>query len=315
MGEIMRITKSRSRLCGSLLTSIALLASALAAAQGQAPAPSSSAALPALNSYVLPNRIASIALPANWRVVQTGVAFIRAQGPNNELAIFGIVVPARSGATTASDQTGITQAYSAALQDKFTQSLGWLFARVGQPGVPIKIMSNAAFKAPAAFGSCATYTMLLGANGQFAAEADFCSLPADASGNYKNFFKIVGIASADAKAERAMLEAVLSSYRLNIPAIKQQLAGAGQVSQGGAPAGPAMQGGGAAQAPANSLVGIQQQQLAMQLAQAQINSIQSATAYAQRSSQQSFDTFEHDLRGDTAVYGNNSSQPLFWVSD
>jgi hypothetical protein len=308
----MRATESRRRLCGSLLTSITLLAAAIAAAQGQTP--SSSAALPTLNSYVLPNRTASIALPPNWRVVQTGVAFIRAQGPNNELAIFGIVVPVRNGTTTGSDPSGLTQAYTAALQDKFTQSLGWLFARVGQPGVPIKIMSNAAFKAPAAFGNCATYTMLLGANGQFAAEADFCSLPADASGNYKNFFKIVGIASANAKAERPMLEAVLSSYRLNIPAIKQQLAGAGQVSQGGAPAGPAMQGG-AAQAPANALLGIQQQQLAMQLAQAQINSIQSATAYAQRSSQQSFDNFDHDLRGDTAVYGNNSSQPLFWVSN
>jgi hypothetical protein len=155
--------------------------------------------------------------------------------------------------------------------------------------------------------------MLLGANGEVAAESDFCSLPVDGSGNYKNFFKIVGLASADAKAERPMLEAVLSSYRLNIPAIKQLVANGGQASQG-APASAAMPGG-AAQTPANALVGIQQQQLAMQLAQAQINSIQSATALAQRSSQQSFDNFDHDLRGDTAVYGNNSSQPLFWVSD
>src|SRR5580658_9512459 len=156
--------------------------------------------------------------------------------------------------------------------------------------------------------------MLLGANSAFAAEADFCSLPVDGSGNYKNFFKIVGLGSAAAKAERPMLEAVLSSYRLNIPVIKQLVASGGQASQAAPPAGAAMQGG-AAQAPANSLIGIQQQQLAMQLAQAQINSIQSATENAQRASQQSFDNFDHDLRGDTAIYGNNSSQPLFWVSD
>jgi hypothetical protein len=262
----------------------------------------------------LPNRTASIALPANWKVVQTGVAFIRAQGPNNELAIFGIVVPARNGTTTASAAAGISQAYTAALQDKFTQSLGWVLARVGKPGVPIKILTEKTFTAPATFGKCATYTMLLGANGEVAAESDFCSLPVDGSGNYKNFFKIVGLPSGEAKAERPVLEAVLSSYRLNMPAIKQQLAGAGQVAQSGAAAPPPMQGG-AAQTPGNALVSIQQQQLAMQLAQAQINSIQSATAFAQRSSQQSFDTFDHDLRGDTAIYGNNGSQPLFWVSN
>jgi hypothetical protein len=308
----MRTTDIRSGVCGSLLASIALLASAGAAAQGQAPA--SSAALPALTSYVLPNRTASIALPPNWRVVQTGVAFIRAQGPNNELAVFGIVVPAHDGTATANAQTGITQPFAAALKDKFTQSLGWLLAQVGKPGVPINILSDKSFPAPAAFGTCASYTMLLGANGEVAAESDFCSLPVDGSGNYKNFFKIVGLPSAEAKAERPLLEAVLSSYRLNMPAIKQQLAGAGQASRAGAAA-PAPMPGGAAQTPASALVGIQQQQLAMQLAQAQINSIQSATAYAARSSQQSFDTFDHDLRGDTAIYGNNSSQPLFWVSN
>jgi hypothetical protein len=308
----MRTTGIRTGLCGSFITSIALLAAASAAAQGQAP--SSSAALLPLNSYVLPNRTASIALPANWRVVQTGIAFIRAQGPNNELAIFGIVVPARNGTTTGSAQAGIAQPYTAALQDKFTQSLGWLFARVGKSGVPIKILTDKTFTAPAAFGTCATYTMLLGANGEVAAESNFCSLPVDGSGNYKNFFKIVGLPSGEAKAERPVLEAILSSYRLNVPAIKQQLAGASQVGQSGAAAAAPTQGG-AAQTPANALVSIQQQQLAMQLAQAQINSIQSATAYAQRSSQQSFDTFDHDLRGDTAIYGNNGSQPLFWVSN
>ena len=311
----MGTTVIHGRVWGRVFASAALLASAIAGAQGQAPP--SSAALPKLNSYILPNKTASIALPADWRVLQTGVAFVRAQGPNGEIAIFGIVVPARNGTTTASGPAGITQAYTAPLQDKFTQSLSWVLAQTGKPGVPIKILSEKGFNAAAAFGKCSTYTMLLGAQGGVAAEADFCSLPADASGNYKNFFKIVGLGSGMAMAERPMLEAILSSYRLNIPAIKQQVASggkAGQPGQGGAPAGPAMQGG-AGQAPANSMQSLQQQQLAWQLAQAQINAIQGATAYAQRSSQQNFDTFDHDLRGDTAIYGNNSSQPLFWVSD
>jgi hypothetical protein len=270
--------------------------------------------MPALNTYVLPNRTAAIKLPADWHVVQTGVAFVRAQGPNGELAIFGIVVPAHDSPATAVTQAGVNQAYSADVKDKFTSSMGWVLQRLGKGAVPINIVSNTPFKAPPEFGSCANFTMLLGPNGGIAAEADFCSLPRDSSGNYKNFFKIVGLGSARAKQERPMLEAILSSYRLNMPAIKQQLANGVNAPQAGTNQGVAPQGG-ALQSQAAALVSLQQQQMTMRLAQAQVNAIQSTTSYMMRSSQQSFDNFDHDLRGDTAVYGSGSSQPLFWVSN
>jgi hypothetical protein len=309
-----------------------LSAAIMAQAQTQTPATapeSGTAGVPALNTYVLPNRTAGIKLPADWQVVQTGVAFIRAQGPNGELAIFGIVVPAHDSPATAVTQSGVNQAYSADLKDKFTSSMGWVLQRLGKGAVPINIVSNTPFKAPPEFGSCANLTMLLGPNGGIAAEADFCSLPTDSSGNYKNFFKIVGLGSARAKQERPMLEAILSSYRLNIPAIKQQLANAansaqtaanqGMASQGGGMSGGGMSGGsmqgGALQSQAAALVSVQQQQMAMRLAQAQVNAIQSTTSYMMRSANQNFNNFDHDLRGDTAVYASGSSQPLFWVSN
>ena len=282
------------------------LSAALVTALAQAASePASDAAPPpALSPYVLPNKTASIKLPADWQVVQTGVAFIRAQGPNGELAVFGIVVPAHDAARTAITSSGVNQAYAANLKDKFAQSFAWVLEHLGRGAVPVNILSDKSFKAPPAFGSCSNFTMLLGPNGGIAAEADFCSLPIDRAGNYKNFFKIVGLGSARAKEERPTLEAILASYRLNLPAIKRQQTNVVNAVPTGAP-----------QNQAAALVSLQQQQLAMQLAQAQVNAIQSSTDYALRSSLQSADTFDHNLRGDTAVYGNGSSQPLFWVSD
>jgi hypothetical protein len=264
---------------------------------------------------VLPDRTASIRLPAGWSVVQTGIAFIHAKGPNGELAIFGIVVPAQDTPSSAVTASGVHQAYSADIKDKFTQSMAWVFERLGKGNVPINILTDKQFNAPSQFGTCANFTMLLGQQGGFAAEADFCSLPKDNGGSYKNFFKIVGLRSANAKQERAMLEAILGSYWLNFPAIKQQLANGAQGRPGASPGAP-MQRPPALQGQAAALVNVQQQQMAWQLAQAQINAIQSSTNYAMRSSLQSASDFDHSiLRGDTAVYGSGSSQPLFWISN
>jgi hypothetical protein len=317
----------RFRVLRALVSASLMLGAALT--QAAIGPPSGASQIPPLNTYTLPDQTASIQIPADWRVVQTGVAFIRAQGPNGELAVFGVVVPAHNSTAAAIEPGGVNQAYSADVKDKFTQSLGWVLQRIGQNGVPIHIVSNTPFKAPPEFGSCANFTMLLGARSGVAAEADFCSLPLENSGDYKNFFKIVGIGSARAKQERPMLEAILSSYRLNVAAIKQQsqtsAANAAPIHpvQGGPQARPPrpmpvqnspMQAG-SMQGQAAALVSLQQQQMAMRLAQMQTNAIMSSTAYAQRSSQRNFDTFDHDLRGDTPVYGDHGSQPLFWLSD
>ena len=295
-------------------TALTGLAAAANLAQAAGEAASGAAPAAALSPYVLPDKTASINLPADWRVVQTGVAFIRAQGPNGELAIFGIVVPARDAASTAITPSGLNQPYAADLKDKFTQSIAWVLEHLGRSAVPVNILSGKSFPAPPAFGSCANLTMLLGANGRIAAEADFCSLPVDKAGNYKNFFKIVGLGSARAKEERPTLEAILASYWLNVPAIRQQLANPGRAQS--APTQHSAMPTGAPQNQVAALVSVQQQQLAMRLAQAQVNAIQSSTDYMTRSSLQNASNFDHSiLRGDTAVYGNGSSQPLFWVSD
>jgi hypothetical protein len=56
------------------------------------------------------------------------------------------------------------------------------------------------------------------------AEADLCSMPKDKDGNYINFLKLVAVSPALAKSERGTLEAVLSSYILNMKAVQEQAA-------------------------------------------------------------------------------------------
>jgi len=234
---------------------------AVAAAQGGA-AQGPTVAIQPLTKYVLPDQTASVMLPDGWHVTRTGIAFIRAEGPRGELAMFGVIVPAHDapGGGPPSPSAPLTQSYSAGPADKLQQSISWVRARNGQSPVQVRVFSQQPFQAPAQFGQCTKMTATLGVQGMglLDAETDFCSLPVDAHGNYRNFFKIVAISPQLAATERGTVEAVLASYVLNMKAVQQRLATqagsqaggsaqqAGQRSQGGQgmpQGGQAMQGG------------------------------------------------------------------------
>src|SRR5271156_2698483 len=117
----------RRVLLSTLVSSVALTHWTLAPAADPGSAPASAPSL-GLKQYVLPDHTASAMLPPNWKVVQTGVAFISAQGPNGEIAMFGVLVPAHDGGTTSVTPTVLNQPYSASPKDKFTQSLSWVRA-------------------------------------------------------------------------------------------------------------------------------------------------------------------------------------------
>ena len=178
-----------------------------------------------LTKYVLPDQTASVMLPDGWHVTQTDVAFIRAEGPQGELAMFGVSVPAHNAAATgAPPPARLSQPYSADPGDKLNQSIQWQRASSHLTPVSVlKIYSNTAFTAPKEFGNCSNMTATLSAGGGVLdAEADLCSLPVDADGNYVNFLKIVAISPALAKTERSTVEAMLASYVLNEKALQQQ---------------------------------------------------------------------------------------------
>lgn len=191
-----------------------------------------------LVKYTLPDQTASVMLPDGWHVTRTGIAFIRAEGPRGELGFFGLVVPARDAPTGSGPTPGapLSQPYSADTGDKIEQSINWVRASNGQSPVKASVISQQSFTAPAEFGQCSRVVMRLGVQnlGTLNSEADFCSLPTDQSGNYRNFMKIVAAPPEIAAAQRGTLEAVLASYVLNMKAVQAQLAqrgGAQQASQ------------------------------------------------------------------------------------
>jgi hypothetical protein len=184
-------------------------------------------AIKPLTKYVLPDKTASVMLPDGWSVTQTGVAYIRAEGPNGELAMFGLTVPAHDAAgSSAPSPAPLSQPYNADAGDKLNRSIGWVRAANHQSPVRvIKIYSRESFSAPAEFGVCTKMTATLGVGRSVLdAEADLCSMPVDKNGNYTNFLKLVAISPALAKSERGTLETMLASFVLKMKAVQKQAA-------------------------------------------------------------------------------------------
>ena len=204
-----------------------LLLTALATTGAQAADTEPTIAIQPLTRYALPDKTASVMLPDGWRVTQTGVAYIRAEGPKGELAMFGLTVPAHNAAGGGgAPPAPLNQSYSADAGDKLGQSIAWVRAANNQSPVRvIRIYSKDSFDAPAEFGSCTKMTATLGVGrGVLDAEADLCSMPVDKDGNYTNFLKLVAISPAMARSERGTLEAVLASFVLNMKAVQKQAA-------------------------------------------------------------------------------------------
>jgi hypothetical protein len=270
------------------------------------PADPNAAAIKALRTYELPDRTASVRLPASWQVVATGVGFIEARGPNGELALFGVMVPAQDSGTTSLAPAGIMQPYSADPTEKFLASIDWVRARNGKNPVQAQFYSSDPINAPAAFGKCSNMTAIL--DGVEAVETDFCSLPEDGAGNYRNFFKAVGLGAGSAKQERTLMEAILASYRLNIQAIKEQRA---EMTSSTPPLASAPAGG-----TLSSTVSAENSLMAGQLMMEEANAISAETMASEQGVDESVDNFDHGvLRGDTPVYMEGASEPMFWVGD
>jgi hypothetical protein len=298
------IGRSSRALAASLLLASASLSSGHA--QTLAPDPNA-AAIAALQTYELPDQTASVRLPSSWRVTSTGVGFVQAQGPNGELALFGVMVPAKNGAALNISPAGLVQPFNADPEQKFLASINWVRQRNGKPSVQAQFYSKDPVSAPAAFGTCTNITAILA--GSAAVETDFCSLPMDASGAYRNFFKVVGLPAQSAKQERSLMEAILASYRLNIQAVQKQQAAA----KSSAPATASAPKAGASLA---SAVSAQNSLLAGQLMIAQANAINSATFAGMRASDASVSNFDHGvLRGQTPIYAAGVPQPVFWVGN
>jgi hypothetical protein len=140
-------------------------------------------------------------------------------------------------------------------------------------------------------------------NGETAAETDFCSLPEDNAGNYRNFFKAVGLPMQYARQERPLMEAILSSYRLNLHAIEGE-----QEAIGVAP--PTQQPAGSV----SSMISAGNSAMGNELAIAEAHAIQEETINGEIGAGISADDFDHGvLRGDTPVYEEGDDDPIAWI--
>jgi len=294
-------------LCLAAFAGTAFSACALAPGRAlaqTAPDPNA-AAIAALQTYELPDQTASARLPADWKVVATGVGFIQARGPNGELALFGVMIPAKDGSPAGGSPvgvsaTGITQPYATDPEQKFLASINWLRDRNGKPPVQAQFLSSTPVTAPPAFGTCNNIVAIL--NGAVGVETDFCSLPVDASGNYRNYLKAVGLPLRDARQERTLMEAILASFRLNMHSIQRQHAAA--------PANPAPSGS------VSSTVSAENSLIAGQLMMQEANAINAETFAGMQGMDNSVNNFDHGvLRGQTPIYAQGMQQPLFWVGN
>jgi hypothetical protein len=297
IGHVFKI--NRLRLAGLSICTLAAFAGGQAQpARAQNAADPNAAAIAALQTYETPDHTASVRLPPNWQVVATGVGFVQARGPNGEMALFGVMIPARDGDSTVLGQRGITQPYATDPTQKFLASVNWIRQHNGKPAVQARFYSSSPIQAPPAFGTCSKMTAVL--NGAVAVETDFCSLPKDNAGNYRNFFKVVGLPVQAAMQERTLMEAILASYRLNMKAVQAKRAAANTQAP--------------PQGSAASIISMQNSLMANQLMTEEANAINQETINAEEGSDNSFNNFDHGvLRGETPVYGQGDPQPLFWV--
>src|SRR5579872_6528770 len=95
-----------------------------------APPPGPTVTIQPLTKYSLADGTATVMLPAGWHVTQTGIAYIRAEGPKGEIAMFGVSVPAHDGAGGGgvAPPAPLEQSYDADPGAKLDQSIQWVRA-------------------------------------------------------------------------------------------------------------------------------------------------------------------------------------------
>jgi hypothetical protein len=191
-----------------------LAGASLAAAQQSTAAPAT-----ALQTYTAPDQSASVGVPSGWKVTKAAYGEIQMSGPKGESISLGNTLQIRSAPyrpgqnpMTIPNQATLTQKLEAVWQEAAMTS-GFSGARVS--------VSSAK---PVPLGRIAQCGIFLGsetnAQGPQNFETRFCSLPMDSNGIYKLFFMNATIPVSLAAQERATAEAVLSSYRPSVAALK-----------------------------------------------------------------------------------------------
>jgi hypothetical protein len=201
-----------------------------------------SAPPPALNPFTLPDKSASVSLPAGWKVDPgSGGGTILATGPNGEGVALDFPLHAWNSGDPRVQRTmqfaqgaGRNTGYARALYYPHGGDLGKTFvdllqmrARMnGQPALSMQVESETA--APAAAGSrCARLQGHVDTNdgkGRKEFNTVFCSGPLSPMGQYMNIAFHTAVPEASAARQRATMAAILNSFQVNMGVVNREAA-------------------------------------------------------------------------------------------
>jgi hypothetical protein len=211
-------------------------------AHGAAPSKENSPAPQALSPYVLPDKSASVSLPAGWKIEPTsGGGTILATGPNGE----GVALDFPLGAMNSNDprvqktmqfaqgagrNTGYARAlyypYGADLGKTFVDLLGQRQRLIGQ--APLNMQIESETPVPGGAGSrCARLQGKFDARdgkGRMAFSTVFCSGALSPMGQYSNIAFHMVAPEAIAEQQSSTLAAILNSFQVNMNVVNRQAA-------------------------------------------------------------------------------------------
>jgi hypothetical protein len=204
--------------------------------------PAQAAPAQALTPYVLPDKSASVSLPAGWKVEPTsGGGTILATGPQGEGVALDFPLHAWNSRDPRVQRTmqfargaGRNTGYARALYYPYGGDLGKTFADLlqmrarinNQPILTMQVQSETAV--PGAAGSrCARLQGQLDTNdgkGRKEFNTIFCSGALSPMGQYANIAFHSAVPEASAAQERATMAAILNSFQVNMGVVNREAA-------------------------------------------------------------------------------------------
>jgi hypothetical protein len=211
-------------------------------AQNAAGSPAQAAPAQALTPYVLPDKSASVSLPAGWKVEPaSGGGTILATGPHGEGVALDFPLHAWNSRDPRVQRTmqfargaGRNTGYARALYYPYGGDLGKTFADLlqmrarinNQPILTMQVQSETAV--PGAVGSrCARLQGQLDTNdgkGRKEFNTIFCSGALSPMGQYANIAFHSAVPEASAARERATLAAIVNSFQVNMGVVNREAA-------------------------------------------------------------------------------------------
>lgn len=199
-----------------------IAAASLATAQQAAPAPAAP-----LQTYTAPDQSASVGVPAGWKVTKAQYAVIQMSGPNGEMISLGNGLFAKNGPYQPGEKASGLISITMPNQDTLAQKVAIVWEQAAAAGGDPTERYTITSATPLPLGSIAQCGVFLGsqtnAKGASNWELRFCSLPMDTNGIFKIFYVGAVLPASVAAQERAMAEAVLSSYKPSAASLKQIL--------------------------------------------------------------------------------------------